>query len=87
MGVALVLSFLTSIFTIISPDKLKEMTAEIEKGLIASIDMQAIGNIAVFLVVIILLGAVFGYLHSVLMAIVTQRVSRKLRNEISEHIF
>ncbi len=86
MGVALVLSFLTSIFTIISPDKLKEMTAEIEKGLIASIDMQAIGNIAVFLVVIILLGAVFGYLHSVLMAIVTQRVSRKLRNEISEKI-
>ena len=86
MGVALVLSFLTSIFTIISPDKLKEMTAEIEKGLVASIDMQAIGNIAVFLVVIILLGAVFGYLHSVLMAIVTQRVSRKLRNEISEKI-
>lgn len=86
MSVALVLSFFSSIFTIISPDRLKAMTAEIEKGLMQQLDMQAIGRIGIFLIVIILLGAAFNYIQSVIMAVVTQKVSRKLRNDISEKI-
>ncbi len=86
MSVALVLSFFSSIFTIISPDRLKAMTAEIEKGLMQQLDMQAIGQIGIFLIVIILLGAAFNYIQSVIMAVVTQKVSRKLRNDISEKI-
>lgn len=86
MVIAMVFSFITSLFTIISPDKLKDMTAEIEKGLMASIDMDAITEIAIFLIVLVIVGAVLGYIQSVLMAVITQKISRKLRNEISEKI-
>lgn len=86
MVIAMVFSFITSLFTIISPDKLKDMTAEIEKGLMSSIDMDAITEIAIFLIVLVVVGAVLGYIQSVLMAVITQKISRKLRNEISEKI-
>ncbi len=86
MVIAMVFSFITSLFTIISPDKLKDMTAEIEKGLMSSIDMDAITEIAIFLIVLVIVGAVLGYIQSVLMAVITQKISRKLRNEISEKI-
>lgn len=86
MVIAMVFSFITSLFTIISPDKLKDMTAEIEKGLMSSIDMDAITEIAIFLIVLVVAGAVLGYIQSVLMAVITQKISRKLRNEISEKI-
>ena len=86
MVIAMVFSFITSLFTIISPDKLKDMTAEIEKGLMSSIDMDAITEIAIFLIVLVVGGAVLGYIQSVLMAVITQKISRKLRNEISEKI-
>lgn len=86
MVIAMVFSFITSLFTIISPDKLKDMTAEIEKGLMSSIDMDAVTKIAIFLIVLVVAGAVLGYIQSVLMAVITQKISRKLRNEISEKI-
>lgn len=86
MMIAMVFSFITSLFTIISPDKLKDMTAEIEKGLMSSIDMDAVTKIAIFLIVLVVAGAVLGYIQSVLMAVITQKISRKLRNEISEKI-
>lgn len=86
MVIAMVFSFITSLFTIISPDKLKDMTAEIEKGLMSSIDMDAVTEIAIFLIVLVVAGAVLGYIQSVLMAVITQKISRKLRNEISEKI-
>ena len=63
MVIAMVFSFITSLFTIISPDKLKDMTAEIEKGLMSSIDMDAITKIAIFLIVLVVAGAVLGYIQ------------------------
>ncbi len=86
MIIAMVFSFITSLFTIISPDKLKDMTAEIEKGLMSSIDMDAITDIAILLIVLVVIGAVLGYIQSVLMAVITQKISKKLRNDISEKI-
>lgn len=86
MIIALILSMSASILTIIGPDRLKEMTSEIEKGLMGSIDMNAIVKIAIFLIIIYVVGALFHYIQSIIMAIVTQKVSRKLRNDISEKI-
>lgn len=86
MVIAMVFSFLTSLFTIISPDKLKDATAEIEKGLVGTINWEALNEIGIFMIVLVLGAAVLGYIQSVLMAVITQKISRKLRNEISEKI-
>lgn len=86
MVVALVLSFMSSVFTIISPESLKMMTAEVQKGLTGLMDLEQIARIAIYLIIIILLACLFSYIQSVLMAVVTQKISRRLRNEISVKI-
>ena len=86
MGIALVLSLLSSILTIIGPDRLKELTGLIENGLVNGIDMSAVARIAWFLVAIYIISAVFHYVQGIIMAVVTQKISRKLRNEISTKI-
>lgn len=86
VGIALVLSLLSSILTIIGPDRLKELTGLIENGLVTGIDMSAVARIAWFLVAIYIISAVFHYVQGIIMAVVTQKISRKLRNEISTKI-
>lgn len=86
VSIALVLSLLSSILTIIGPDRLKELTGLIENGLVNGIDMSAVARIAWFLVAIYIISAVFHYVQGIIMAVVTQKISRKLRNEISTKI-
>ncbi len=84
--VALLLTSIASIFSIIGPNKLKDITNVIEKGLMTGIDLDEIKAIGIFLVVIYLLGAIFNYFEGFIMATVTNRFSKKLRKEISEKI-
>lgn len=80
---------------IIGPDKLKDMTNEITKGLPAmvhgkpvmnSIDMDAVSRIAWLLVALYVGYALLSYLQSWLMANVTQRTAQQLREAISQKI-
>lgn len=93
--VALVLGAAGTVCQIIGPDKLKDMTNEITKGLPAlvngkpvmnSIDLDAVSRIAWLLVALYVGYAVFCYVQSWLMAGVTQRTAQQLRKAISEKI-
>lgn len=84
--ISIVLSIISTIFTIIGPDKIKELVNVITDGVMTTIDMSKIKKITVFLGTIYLLSAVFGYVTSYIMAVVTNNLSKKLRKEISEKI-
>ena len=80
---AIVLAFLSSILSIIGPDKLKDMTNTIIAGISGKIDLDKIKSIALLLVCLYALSFIFNYIQGFLMAGVTQKFSKKLRQEIS----
>ena len=84
--IATILALIGSIFSIIGPDKIKEITNIIVSGLASSIDMKKIKSIVFFLVTIYAVGAICMYIENYLMATVTNRFSKKLRGEISVKI-
>ena len=93
--VALVLGAIGTVCQIVGPDKLKDMTNEIAKGLpalvngkpvLGAIDMDAVTHIAWLLVALYVGYAVLCYVQSWMMANVTQRTARELREAISVKI-
>ena len=93
--VALVLSAIGTVCQIVGPDKLKDMTNEIAKGLpalvngkpvLGAIDMDAVTHIAWLLVALYVGYAVLCYVQSWMMANVTQRTAQELREAISVKI-
>ena len=93
--VALVLGAIGTVCQIVGPDKLKDTTNEIAKGLpalvngkpvLGAIDMDAVTHIAWLLVALYVGYAVLCYVQSWMMANVTQRTAQELREAISVKI-
>jgi ATP-binding cassette subfamily B protein len=81
--IALVAALVGTVFTIIGPELLKQMTDEIAKGLVSTINMDAVFRIGMLLAVLYGLSVLFTYLQGYVMATITQKVSRQLRTDIS----
>ena len=81
--ISIVLAFLSSILSIIGPDKLKDMTNEITLGLMGKINLDKVKSIGLLLIIFYSLSFIFNYFQGFLMATVTQKFSKKLRGEIS----
>ena len=79
-------SALSSILSIIGPDKLKELTNIITSGLATNIDMKAIERVASVLIVLYALSFAFNVTQGMLMARVTNKFSQNMRRDISEKI-
>ena len=86
MMVAVVLAILSTVFSLIGPGKLSDMTNLIKDGFLTGIDLEAVTSIAVFLAAIYAASLVLGYIQSFIMATVTQRISKRMRSEISQKI-
>lgn len=82
--VSLLLGGAGAVFSVIGPDKIADMVDVIERGLTGGMDLQKIGHIGLFLAVLYGLGGAFGYGQHFILTTVTQRMSRRLRTEISE---
>ncbi|WP_306008722.1 ABC transporter ATP-binding protein [Bacillus sp. MMSF_3353] len=83
---ALVLAAVGTIFTIIGPNMLSDITDLITEGIAGKIDITAIGNIALLLAILYGLSFIFSYIQSFIMATITQRVSKRLRTDIADKI-
>ena len=83
---ALVLAALSAVMTIIGPDKIGKMATIMSDGLFTGIDLAAIAKIGVFLAIIYCLSALFGFIQHYIMAVVTLRMSYRMRGELSEKI-
>ena len=86
MLVAIILALFSSILTIIGPNRIRDITDEIAKGLMGAMDMDKIISIAIFLGIIFALSAIFNFVQSFIMATVSNKFSRNLRREISSKI-
>lgn len=84
--IALIAAIGGTIFQIISPDILKDITNEIVKGLQTGIDLDAVINMAVVLIFFYAASALFSFMQSFIMATMTQKISKSLRTGISEKI-
>ena len=86
MVLSLLLSFFSSILAVVGPDVIKDLTAVIENGILTGIDMKAVKDVAILLIIIYGISVVFQYFQSLVMATMTQKMSKKIRKDISEKI-
>ncbi len=75
-----------TVLTLLGPDKLSDLTKEITEGLTSGIDLDAVRNIALMLVGFYVCGALLTLAQGQIMATVTQRVTYRLREDISHKI-
>lgn len=83
---ALVLAAAGAVLTIIGPNQLSRLTDYIYDGLTTSIDMDGVLSVALLLLGLYLLSAIFSFLQHYIMQTVTQRTSKRLRGDISTKI-
>lgn len=90
---AVIGAIVSATVTVIGPDKLKEITNTITKGLtptatgmIPGIDLDKVGEIALTLAILYVISAVVGYIQSFTVATIVQRFSQRLRKAIQTKI-
>lgn len=81
---AMVLAVTGSILNLIGPGKVADMTNLMTEGLMTGIDVEAVVEIAVLLAALYGMGWLFSLIQGMVMATVTQKVSKSLRTEISQ---
>ena len=83
---ALILAALSAVMTIIGPDKIGQIATLMSDGLTGSIDLAAIAKIGIFLAIIYILSALFSFIQHYTMAVVTLKMSYRMRGELSDKI-
>ena len=92
---ALIFASLSAAFIIIGPDKIKDLTDEIIKGLPAlvngtpvlnAIDMSAVVNTGMLLVFLYAGSLILGLIENYIMATVAAKISKNMRSDISQKI-
>ncbi len=87
MIVAIICAIIGTILTLLGPDKISDLTAEISAGLTSSIDMDAIQTICFTLVGIYAVSAVLTFIEGWLMADVSSFITRAMCDDISHKIY
>ena len=84
--IAIVLAILGSIMSIIAPNKLSDLTDEISKGLMGTMDMVAVKKLALTLASLYIASALFTFIQSIAMTDVANKFAKSLRTRISHKI-
>lgn len=86
MILALILSAVGSVLTVVAPNLIGQLITIMEAGLAGNIDLAAIKEVAAAALLLLLLGFLFSYIQGRLMATVTQKSAQSLRGTISRKI-
>ena len=84
--IAVICDMLGVVTKLIGPNKISDITNKISAGLTGKMDIDGIVSICVFLIVLYLVGTVLSYITSLIMTIVTQKLNKGLRTNISKKI-
>lgn len=84
--IALMSAVIGIVLTLIGPDKLSELTDIVTAGIVTGIDMDAVRTIGFTLVGFYGLSGLLSLVQGLIMAEVTQRISQKLRQDLSQKI-
>jgi ATP-binding cassette subfamily B protein len=82
--ISLVLVSVGTVFNLIGPNLIREITDLIVEGAKSSIDLKAVTGIGMVLAFLYGFGFLFNYGQSLIMATVTQKVSKRMRTEIAD---
>lgn len=83
IAMAFVFAIAGTIFTILGPDKLSEITDLIMSGIMTGIDLDAVYKVGITLILFYVSSTLLSYLQTFIMATVTQKISKKLRHNLS----
>ncbi|MDQ0156314.1 ABC transporter ATP-binding protein [Robertmurraya andreesenii] len=83
---SLVLAFAGAALNVYGPDKLSEITDVIQEGIATKVDLAKVESIGIFLAILYGLGLIFNYVQGFIMATITQRITKKMRTDISGKI-
>lgn len=86
--VALVFAVLGTVLSIFAPKILHLIGNEIVEALGANvpIDMARVGAIAVWMIVLYVASALFNFIQSIVMSVISVNISRRMRNDLSDKI-
>lgn len=84
--VAVIAAVAGTVIALVGPEKLKDMTDLITEDIMTSLDMNAIVKIGILLVVLYLMSTLLNTIQGWIMATVTQRISQRMRTDISQKI-
>ena len=84
--ISIVCAVVASITTIIGPEKISDLMNELLTGIMTKVNIKAVLEICILLICLYLSGAIFSYIQQFIMAIVTQKSSKKLRTDINKKI-
>lgn len=86
LTVAILLAIASAILLIIGPSKIQEITDYIFAGLSSSIDLAAIAQVGVTLLIIFLISAICDFIQHYMMATIAQKISWRMRRDIDQKI-
>ncbi len=86
MLIALLCAIGSTVLILLGPEQLKELTNVIVRGMMSSIDFSAVKRIAVLLIAFYAGGTLLSYAQGWVMAGVTQRITKRMRGDISTKI-
>ncbi|MBS6723236.1 MAG: ABC transporter ATP-binding protein [Clostridiales bacterium] len=75
-----------TIFTLVGPDKLSELTGVIARGLKGGIDMQAVAAIGRTLILFYICSIILSFTQHFIMTTIAQILSRQMRRDITQKI-
>ncbi|KJD46605.1 ABC transporter ATP-binding protein [Paenibacillus terrae] len=83
---SMVLALVGSAFNVIGPGKLSDIANLIQEGIVTGVDVSAVQKIVLVLVLLYGLGLIFNYFQGFITATVSQRLTKKMRTELSRKI-
>ena len=84
--IAMLFAVLSSICSIIGPNKISDLTDVITEGLRGGIDFAKVKSIAIFLLILYIVSALLSFLTGFIMATTANKLAKSLRTKISEKI-
>lgn len=83
---AIVLAVAGAVLSLVGPNKISDITNAITQGAMTGIDLAYISNVGLQLIIIFSLSILFSYLQGMIMTLVTNSISKKLRSDINNKI-
>lgn len=84
--IAIILAVIGSVLTVIGPRYIEDLSNAIKDGIITGIDFNKVNKIALIFGVISVLSIIFQYARNFIMVTVSQKISRRMRTDISHKI-
>ncbi len=84
--ISIILAIVGTALTLLGPNMLSDMTDLIKEGLMGQMDMEAIGELALLLIVLYSSSAVISLLQGMIMATIAQKTAGNLRDDLAVKI-